>query len=122
MDMMLDYGFQPSASLFLSIGAFSGVVAGAVTMPLDTVRRRIQLDMVKSGETIIRNPFSALTHIIRNEGPASLYRGIFPQMLKVAPAVAVSTTLRDYVLGRFELFHDTEPWEIGGAKEDHPRG
>ena len=112
--LFIDSGyFKPSVGLFLGCGAVAGLTAQAIVYPLDVVRRRIQLNKIpdkkaiqiastKPGQGLRLYTWLALQSVITEGGARSLYAGIFPTMLKVAPAVAVSVVVRDYILGRLD--------------------
>ena len=112
--VFIDSGyFKPSVGLFLGCGAVAGLTAQAIVYPLDVVRRRIQLNKIpdkkaiqiastKPGQGLRLYTWLALQSVITEGGARSLYAGIFPTMLKVAPAVAVSVVVRDYILGRLD--------------------
>lgn len=86
-------GFQ----LFLC-GLASGSSAKAVCHPLDVVKKRFQIEGLrrhpKYGESVEReaykNMYDALRQIVQREGFAGLYKGIYPSIIKAAPAGAVT--------------------------------
>ena len=63
---------------FPLISGLSGTISQSICYPLDTIRRRMQ---IKENTKII-NTFNK---IIANEGVYSLYKGFFPNLLKVIP-------------------------------------
>ena len=76
------------------------------------MRRRIQMNKIPRGDAQVKAApvgrglqlytWQALSSVVRQEGFRSLYAGIIPTMMKVAPAVAVSVVIRDFVLGRLD--------------------
>jgi len=63
-------------------GSVSGSVSSLLLYPADVIRRRMQLGS---------SPMAARAHvrqILRGEGLGGFYRGILPEMLKVAPMVS----------------------------------
>ena len=62
----------------------------------------MQIASTKPGQGLRLYTWLALQSVITEGGARSLYAGIFPTMLKVAPAVAVSVVVRDYILGRLD--------------------
>ena len=130
-----DAGVAPSVPLFLGLGGVAGLVAQSVVYPLDVVRRRMQVASVATnaapaaagkaaagagagaganaaGKAEARGVFVqtytwlALRSMVREEGLGCLFRGMVPTFLKVLPAVGVSVTVRDAVLGRLEQDDD----------------
>ena len=112
----MEYGqVKPSVGFFLTCGAAAGLCAQSVVYPLDMVRRRMQADVVSTGAktaegaaavnttkraVVSHYTWLALRSVVKEEGTRGLFRGMWPTFMKVAPAVAVSVTVRDAVLGR----------------------
>lgn len=90
-------GLPPSIGLFIGLGACAGVFAQSVIHPVDVVRRRMQMASTGvGGGTFIGQ--------LREAFGRGLARGAFAgwgaATAKVAPAVAISLTVRDALLGR----------------------
>ncbi|GAB2271248.1 hypothetical protein Dimus_006090 [Dionaea muscipula] len=66
-------------------GAAAGITATILCLPLDTVRTRI---IATGGEKLV-GIVSAFRHIIQNEGFFSLYKGLLPSIVSIAPSSAV---------------------------------
>mmetsp|Transcript_26313 Transcript_26313/g.86364 ORF Transcript_26313/g.86364 Transcript_26313/m.86364 type:complete len:205 (-) Transcript_26313:2552-3166(-) len=72
----------------LSLGVFASTMAQFVSYPLYLVRTRMQAEGLGGGQ---KRGFTTLVgNIIAVEGPLGFYKGITPNMLKLAPAAAVS--------------------------------
>lgn len=79
-------------------GALSGFISKIVVYPFDLVRKRLQMEGSSSSSssfraestTIKQSWLSCIKHIIKEEGIRSLYKGLAPSLLKVAPANAVT--------------------------------
>ena len=92
----------------LSAGAISGAVAQTCTYPLydlldpfrvhhrvlifasDVLRRRFQINSMSGLGYQYKSIWDAITMIIAQEGVRGLYKGIVPNLLKVAPSMASS--------------------------------
>lgn len=65
-------------------------VAGIVSYPLDTVRRRM---MMQSGKPLHERPYKSTAHcwatILAKEGPGAFFRGAFSNVLRGAGAAFV---------------------------------
>ncbi|PCH43717.1 mitochondrial carrier [Wolfiporia cocos MD-104 SS10] len=74
----------------LLCGALAGSISQTLTYPFDVLRRKMQV--VGMGALGVRytGAFDALIGILRTEGPRGLYRGLWPNLLKVAPSIATS--------------------------------
>ncbi|KJX96777.1 mitochondrial carrier protein [Zymoseptoria brevis] len=81
---------NPSAVGKLSAGAISGAVAQTITYPFDVLRRRFQINTMSGMGYQYKSIFDAVRVIIANEGIAGMYKGIVPNLLKVAPSMASS--------------------------------
>ena len=69
----------------LVAGACAGMTATALTHPLDTVRLRLALP--NSGYSGMGNAF---TTMVRTEGTVSLYKGLVPTLIGIAPYAALN--------------------------------
>ncbi|KAF2862993.1 mitochondrial carrier [Piedraia hortae CBS 480.64] len=74
----------------LCAGAISGGIAQTCTYPLDVLRRRFQINTMSGMGYQYRGIWDAVSVIVRNEGFKGLYKGIAPNLLKVAPSMASS--------------------------------
>jgi hypothetical protein len=88
----------------LLAGSVSGMAASAIMFPADLVRRRLQVMGLTLGGNSVPvpvetgtgsmkasgRPFSIVKQIVREQGVVGLYRGLLPEMLKVAPMVGVT--------------------------------
>ncbi|XP_042512764.1 mitochondrial substrate carrier family protein B-like [Macadamia integrifolia] len=79
-----------TAFVSLACGSLSGLASSTATFPLDLVRRRMQLEGAAGRARVYKTGlFGTFRHITRNEGLLGLYRGIFPEYLKVVPSVGI---------------------------------
>ncbi|KAL3906137.1 MAG: hypothetical protein SGARI_004139, partial [Bacillariaceae sp.] len=80
---------EPKLGFFLTIlcGAASGFVATGITFPMDTIRRRMQIQNLHVDKEHRLSSAEQLLRLVRDEGLTSLYRGLTPEMLKVIPMV-----------------------------------
>lgn len=80
----------------LVAGACAGMTATALTHPLDTVRLRLALP--NSGYTGMGNAF---TSMVRMEGAVSLYKGLIPTLIGIAPYAALNFASYDMLKRKF---------------------
>ncbi|EPS66837.1 hypothetical protein M569_07937, partial [Genlisea aurea] len=66
-------------------GAAAGITATVLCLPLDTIRTRL----VAPGGEAMGGVIGAFRHVVRNEGFFSLYKGLLPSILSMAPSGAV---------------------------------
>ncbi|KAJ6817092.1 mitochondrial thiamine pyrophosphate carrier 1 isoform X2 [Iris pallida] len=98
-----------SFQLFIC-GFAAGTCAKAVCHPLDVVKKRFQIEGLqrhpKYGARVEKQTYRgtchALCHIAKTEGWAGLYKGIFPSLVKSAPAGAVTFVVYEYASDRLE--------------------
>ncbi|RPB16580.1 mitochondrial carrier [Morchella conica CCBAS932] len=94
---------NPSALGKLAAGAISGAVAQSVTYPFDVLRRRFQVNTMSGIGYQYKGLWDAITIIVKAEGPKGLYKGLLPNLLKVAPSIGSSflsfEIARDLLLG-----------------------
>lgn len=95
---------DPSAIGKLGAGAVSGAVAQTCTYPFDVLRRRFQINTMSGMGYQYSGVWDAITNIVKTEGVRGLYKGIVPNLLKVAPSMASSwlsfEMTRDFVMGK----------------------
>ena len=82
-------------SHFIISGAVAGVISQTIVHPLTLL------------STMKGNQFTASHILSRHSGFRSLYAGLLPTYSKAIPAVAVTLTVRDTVLGRVEWARDS---------------
>jgi len=83
---------QTSTVRKLMCGALAGSISQTLTFPFDVLRRKMQVVGMSAGGMGYQysGALDALRAIIRTEGLRGLYRGIWPNLLKVAPSIATS--------------------------------
>lgn len=118
---------HPNAGRKLAAGAISGAVAQTCTYPLyvyhrlpkwnqanqysDVLRRRFQINTMSGMGYQYKSIFDAVRVIIAQEGIKGMYKGIVPNLLKVAPSMASSWL-------SFEMTRDFLLTLRPGAEED----
>jgi solute carrier family 25 protein 39/40 len=81
-------GHDGAPAAFAS-GAMSGILAAIVTSPFDVLKTRRQA-MVMSGSTSrTAGSLSLVKEIIQTEGASTLFTGLGPRMVKIAPACGI---------------------------------
>ncbi|RKP12589.1 mitochondrial carrier domain-containing protein [Piptocephalis cylindrospora] len=87
----------PDRSIDAACGAAAGVLSKTGVFPLDLVRKRLQVQGPSRTRYAVhgiprygRSWTHAFLHILRYEGPIGLYRGLFPSLIKAAPASAAT--------------------------------
>ncbi|OAA54087.1 solute carrier family 25 member 42 [Niveomyces insectorum RCEF 264] len=78
---------NPNAVRKLAAGAISGAVAQTCTYPFDVLRRRFQINTMSGMGYQYKSIADAVRIIITQEGIRGLYKGIVPNLLKVAPSI-----------------------------------
>ncbi|KKA20527.1 Uncharacterized protein T310_5446 [Rasamsonia emersonii CBS 393.64] len=81
---------NPSSFRKLLAGAISGAVAQTCTYPFDVLRRRFQINTMTGMGYHYTSIWDAIKIIVAEEGIRGLYKGIVPNLLKVAPSMASS--------------------------------
>ncbi|KAJ9223046.1 hypothetical protein DTO280E4_5644 [Paecilomyces variotii] len=81
---------NPSPYRKLLAGAISGAVAQTCTYPFDVLRRRFQINTMSGMGYQYSSIWDAVRLIVAEEGLRGLYKGIVPNLLKVAPSMASS--------------------------------
>ncbi|KAK2762784.1 hypothetical protein FQN54_000958 [Arachnomyces sp. PD_36] len=81
---------NPSPFRKLLAGAISGAVAQTCTYPFDVLRRRFQINSMSGMGYQYSSIWQAVRMIVAQEGIRGMYKGIVPNLLKVAPSMASS--------------------------------
>ncbi|MCJ1339592.1 hypothetical protein MMC09_004882 [Bachmanniomyces sp. S44760] len=94
---------NPSAIRKLGAGAVSGAFAQTCTYPFDVLRRRFQINTMSGLGYQYKSIWDAIKSIVAQEGLRGMYKGIVPNLLKVAPSMASSwlsfEMTRDFLIG-----------------------
>lgn len=94
---------NPTALGKLGAGAIAGGVAQTLTYPFDLLRRRFQINTMSGLGYKYKSMWDAVKIIVAEEGLRGMYKGIAPNLLKVAPSMASSWLsfefTRDLVMG-----------------------
>lgn len=101
-------GGDPSALAKLACGALAGSISQTLTYPLDVLRRRMQVAGMKDSRLGYhdKNAIDAIRNIIRADGFVGLYRGLLPNLLKVAPSIGTSFLTYEAVRAAIEEHFD----------------
>lgn len=80
---------EPKLGLMLTVlcGAASGFLSTCITFPMDTIRRRMQIQNLHVPPELRKTSRQQFMHLVRSEGLSSVYRGLKPELLKVIPMV-----------------------------------
>ncbi|SNX83494.1 related to mitochondrial carrier protein [Melanopsichium pennsylvanicum] len=101
---------EPSSLAKLGCGALAGSISQTLTYPLDVLRRRMQVAGMKDSQEKLgykdRNAINAIQNIVKAEGVTGLYRGLLPNLLKVAPSIGTSFLTYEAVKGFLEVHLD----------------
>ena len=92
---LADYSFPVGSGDALA-GVIASVASKSAVFPLDTIRKRLQVQgptrsrYVHRNIPLYRGVHSTLRMILKREGPRGLYRGLPVSLIKAAPASAVT--------------------------------
>jgi solute carrier family 25 phosphate transporter 23/24/25/41 len=80
----------PGALATACIGAFSGALGASVVYPLNLLRTRLQAQ-----GTVLHPPtydgfMDVFRKTVKNEGVKGLFKGITPNLIKVAPSISIT--------------------------------
>uniref|UniRef100_A0A7M5VH91 Uncharacterized protein n=1 Tax=Clytia hemisphaerica TaxID=252671 RepID=A0A7M5VH91_9CNID len=74
--------FRESSVKSLACGTISGIFAKALLLPIDNVKKRLQVQGSKDFQSSYKGMVNCLQSVIREQGIHALYRGIVPSVLK----------------------------------------
>ncbi len=82
---------QLSTLEVLSLGAFSGTFAKLVTLPLDNIKKRMQITgQFATSRPLYKNAVDVMVKVFQREGAVGLFRGAVPSLVKAAPSSAIT--------------------------------
>ncbi|ORY64224.1 calcium-binding mitochondrial carrier SAL1 [Pseudomassariella vexata] len=81
---------KPSTFATGIMGASSGAFGATVVYPLNVLRTRLQTQGTKMHPARYTGIWDVANKTIRNEGVRGLYKGLMPNLLKVAPALSIT--------------------------------
>lgn len=73
----------------LVAGAGGATVAHLITYPMDTVRRRMQMEGAGGAAALYNNMFDCAAKIAQREGPRALYRGLLATCIRGVPNTGI---------------------------------
>lgn len=109
-------GFRADAAasippaLTAAVGAVAGVTAATSCYPIEVIRRRQMM-----GELAGLGVGDALAALVRAEGAAALYRGVFVNMAKVALSNGLGFVLYEVMKDVLHVDGRLAPWEKGAG-------
>lgn len=81
---------HPSTFVTGIMGASSGAFGASVVYPLNVLRTRLQTQGTSMHPARYTGIWDVAHKTIRNEGVRGLYKGLMPNILKVAPALSIT--------------------------------
>lgn len=81
---------QMSNLITASIGAASGAISATVVYPINLLRTRLQAQGTVLHKATYTGFMDVTRKTIQGEGWRGLFKGVTPNLLKVAPAVSIS--------------------------------
>lgn len=99
---------EPKLGFLLTVlcGAASGCLATGVTFPMDTVRRRMQIQNLHIDPAHRLTSRQQFLHLVNQEGLKSLYRGLTPEMIKVIPMVGTMFLVYEWSKEMLDVKHN----------------
>lgn len=73
-----------------AIGAFSGALSASIVYPLNVLRTRLQAQGTTAHKPTYTGILDATKKTLKSEGIRGFYRGLSPNLMKVAPSVSIS--------------------------------
>lgn len=99
---------EPKLGFLLTIlcGAASGCIATGITFPMDTIRRRMQIQNLHIEPNHRMTSLQQFSQLVRHEGMRSLYRGVTPEMMKVIPMVGTMFVVYEWSKDLLDVKHN----------------
>ncbi|KXX75009.1 Calcium-binding mitochondrial carrier SAL1 [Madurella mycetomatis] len=94
---------QPGNVATAVLGASSGALGATIVYPLNVLRTRLQTQGTAMHPPTYTGIFDVAAKTIRNEGVRGLYKGLTPNLLKVAPALSITWVCYENMKSLLEL-------------------
>jgi len=91
---------EPSVLALLAFGSISGSVGATSVYPLNLVRTRLQASGSSGHPQIYTGVLDVAAKTWEREGWKGFYRGLFPTLAKVVPAVSISYVVYEHAKRR----------------------
>eukprot|EP01029_Cantina_marsupialis_P009115 TRINITY_DN2133_c3_g1_i1.p1 TRINITY_DN2133_c3_g1~~TRINITY_DN2133_c3_g1_i1.p1 ORF type:complete len:318 (+),score=68.04 TRINITY_DN2133_c3_g1_i1:103-1056(+) len=91
---------------YFLFGGTAKVIASTSTYPFQVVKSRLQQRYFSSDKRVYRGFFQSLRCIFQNEGVRGLYRGLTPNLYRVAPSAALTFVAYEFVVRKFKHLFD----------------
>ncbi|KAL2622110.1 hypothetical protein R1flu_002315 [Riccia fluitans] len=96
-------GLLARIMMHFSGGGLAGAMGATIVYPLDTVKTRMQAQSSKDGEKPhYKDEMDCLRQVVSEEGIGSLYSGLIPQLIGIAPEKAIKLTVNEILLEMLE--------------------
>jgi len=82
------------------VGATSGSIAAVITLPFDVIKTRRQIELGLN-EGASSSTWKTIHKMYTEEGVRSLYTGLLPRLMKVAPACAIMISTYEFFKNYF---------------------
>ncbi|TYZ67579.1 hypothetical protein PybrP1_010811 [[Pythium] brassicae (nom. inval.)] len=88
---------NPDMLAVLGCGALAGACGQTAAYPMDLLRRRLQVSSLSGsqGGAASTSTVGALRVIVQQEGVRGLYKGLWPNFIKVVPSIAIMFTTNE---------------------------
>ena len=99
---------EPRLGFMLTVlcGAASGCLSTCITFPMDTIRRRMQIQALHIPPAERLTSRQQFSNLLKNEGLGSLYRGLTPELLKVIPMVGTMFVVYEWSKEVLDVKHN----------------
>jgi solute carrier family 25 aspartate/glutamate transporter 12/13 len=105
---VLQHSALPGSTLLAKVaqhlggGGVAGAIGATAVYPLDTIKTRMQAQSMEGKEPQYKDEIDCFKQLVAKEGPASLYSGLVPQLLGIAPEKAMKLTVNEALLSSLE--------------------
>eukprot|EP01065_Artemidia_motanka_P029667 TRINITY_DN35756_c0_g1_i1.p1 TRINITY_DN35756_c0_g1~~TRINITY_DN35756_c0_g1_i1.p1 ORF type:complete len:323 (+),score=110.66 TRINITY_DN35756_c0_g1_i1:74-970(+) len=102
--LMESYPSLPCAAHHLSASLAAGAASAIASNPLDVAKTRLMAAPIGQRGSL----FGVVVSTVRNEGPAALYKGLFPNWLRKGPHCAIQFVLYEQLVCAFKTLKEGE--------------
>jgi len=93
----------PSSTPLMIAGITGGLLAVTTTQPFDTIKTRMQANVVPKETPEYRNSITTMQHVMKQGGGLkALWSGIAPRALRIVGATFILNGTRTYIVDKVE--------------------
>lgn len=110
-------GRDPANDENLAIAGIAGAIAAVIMTPIDVVKTRIMTQ--QAGSTVYKGVITTFQTIVREEGAATLMKGVIPRIVFLAPLAGITFSVYEAVAANIKKRKSPSPDPVAHHSRHH---